>query len=304
MKSTGRRDFIKGSLAIAGLVCYQQMLPFNEFSELFSGKRIRVSGHLWQYASRFPPTHDCTPILETIFSDFRYAGIMGVELMDVLLKNADAEENFNKLSQTYGVAVTGTSFEAPMWQKGQHEKIVSDFKPVARKLKNIGGKNVGFSVGYKPEKKSTSELDAQAAVLQELLEICDGLGLQPNLHNHTYEVADNLYELEGTLTRVENLTLGPDVAHLFRAGIDPVDFIHRFGDRICYLHLRDHKADRTWTEAMGDGVIDFPGIAKALKEVGFSGDAAIELSFEGIPQRPLRENWKLSRDYVRRVFNW
>lgn len=302
--NTGRRAFLKSSLAITGLACYQHAFPFSGIADILSKKEVKVSGHLWQYASKFPPTYDCTPILDTIFSDFRYAGIRGVELMDVLLKHKDAQRNFERLREKYDVQVTGTSFEAPMWNREEHPRIQKDFELIAKTLKRIGGKNVGFSVGYKPEKKTPSELDAQGEILQELLGICSELSLEPNLHNHTYEVADDMYDLRGTLTRVKDLKLGPDVAHLYRAGVDPEDFIRQFGDRISYLHLRDHNADKTWTEAVGEGVIDFRGIANALKDVGFTGDAAIELSFEGIPVRPLRENWKISRDFVREVFCW
>ncbi len=70
------------------------------------------------------------------------------------------------------------------------------------------------------------------------------------------------------------------------------------------MHIRDQKADGKWTEAVGEGVIDFPAIAKALKEINFKGKAAIELAFDAPPVRTVREDWKLSREYVRKVFGW
>jgi sugar phosphate isomerase/epimerase len=44
-----------------------------------------------------------------------------------------------------------------------------------------------------------------------------------------------------------------------------------------YMHIRDQRADGKWTEAVGEGVINFPAIAKALKEINYKGKAAIEL---------------------------
>ncbi len=57
---------------------------------------------------------------------------------------------------------------------------------------------------------------------------------------------------------------------------------------------------------MGQGVTDFTAIAKALKKQNFKGNAAIELAFPGDykPVNPLKEDWKLSRKYVKKVFGW
>lgn len=263
-----------------------------------------MSGHIWQYASQFPPTYDAAPVLDQIFSDFKYAGIEGVELMDINLKMPNAVKNLRSLIKKYKLPVTGTSFEAAMWDRGQHAQIVLDAELVIRGLKEIGGRNFGISVGYKPGIKTESELDAQAEVLIKILKMCRKNGILPNLHNHTYEVANGMHDLKGTLERVPELKLGPDVAHLYRAGVDPVEFIKIYGDRMVYLHLRDHYRDGLWTEAIGDGDMDFQEISNTLEEVGFKGDVAIELSFEGIPERALRENWKRSRKKVGEVFGW
>ncbi len=73
-----------------------------------------------------------------------------------------------------------------------------------------------------------------------------------------------------------------------------------------YLHLRDRKADGVWSEALGEGVIDYQAVRTALAEVHFSGDAAIELAHPAGFKltRPLRESWKMSREYVRRVLGF
>jgi len=131
-------------------------------------------------------------------------------------------------------------------------------------------------------------------------------GVVLNLHNHTYEVENNEYDLKGTLARVPDAKLGPDLNWLVRAGENPVDFIRRYGRRIIFMHLRDQKADGTWSEAMGEGVTDFAAIGRELKEISFSGDAVIELAHEKGFQltRPLRESWKMSREYVRKTLGF
>ncbi len=54
---------------------------------------------------------------------------------------------------------------------------------------------------------------------------------------------------------------------------------------------------------MGEGDVDFKEIAGVLKEIGFEGDAIIELAFENgfVPTRPIRESLKMSRDYMKKT---
>ena len=70
------------------------------------------------------------------------------------------------------------------------------------------------------------ELDAQADLLTTTRHICDENGIVSNLHNHTYEVENDLHGLKGSLARIANYKLGTDINCLIRAGEDPVKFIN------------------------------------------------------------------------------
>jgi sugar phosphate isomerase/epimerase len=163
-----------------------------------------------------------------------------------------------------------------------------------------------MSVGDAKRRKTPAELDAQAEMVKKLIRICERNKVAFNLHNHIYEVADGEYDLKNTLQRVPAVNLGPDLDWLRGAGVDPIDFIRRNGPRIDYCHLRDRDAKNVWTEALGEGTTDFAAIRKALDSVGFQGDVAIELAFppDFKPQRPIREDLKISREYVRRTMGW
>ncbi len=115
---------------------------------------------------------------------------------------------------------------------------------------------------------------------------------------------NDLHDLKGTLKRIPGIKLGPDLNWLVRGGVDPAWFIKTYGHQMVYMHIRDQKEDGKWTEAVGEGVIDFPAIARALKEINYKGRAAVELAFDDPPVRPVREDWKLSREYVRKIFGW
>jgi sugar phosphate isomerase/epimerase len=191
-----------------------------------------------------------------------------------------------------------------MWDKTEHGKILEDVELVVDRLHQVGGKNFGITVGNARRIKTEDELDAQAEVLTKILKICDSKDVLPNLHNHTFEVENDLHDLKGTLSRVPDIKLGPDLNWLIRGEVEPVSFIKTHGNRIVYMHIRDQTNDGIWTEAVGEGVTDFRAIASALKEIDYRGEAAIELASHVQPQNPMRENWKKSREYVRDVFAW
>jgi len=50
------------------------------------------------------------------------------------------------------------------------------------------------------------------------------------------------HDLKGTIERIPFFKLGSDLDRLRGAGVDPLDFIHRYGS-IVFAHLRDRKAD-------------------------------------------------------------
>jgi sugar phosphate isomerase/epimerase len=64
--------------------------------------------------------------------------------------------------------------------------------------------------------------------------------------------------------------------------------------------------DGRWSESLAEGDMDYHAIAEALREVSFSGTVVIELAHESDFEitRPLRESWKLSREYVRDVLGY
>jgi len=294
-----RRSFIRSAAMLSGAMLSQPLL-----SAAAMGGQTVLSGHLWVYASRFPPHWDCTPILDEVFSDLSSAGLQGVELMESVLRREDAVPRLNALVSRYSLPVTGTSYYGDMWDAAQRQQILDDVELVVTRLAALNATHIGLTVGDAGRRKTDQELDTQAQVLAEVLDICKRYGIQPNMHNHTVELMDDGRDLKAMIRGVPELKLGPDINWLMRSGVDPVAFIYTYGDKITYLHLRDQNSAGQWTEAVGDGVTDFPAIANALREVGFTGDAAIELAFEGTPTVPVKASWVRSRRYVKKIFNW
>jgi len=302
LKRPARRQFLKSAAAMGAAV-----LAGAGRGLTAEGKshKVVVGGHGWVYAAPLPG-HDYTPLLEQIFSDFKYAGIEAFELMDAVLMHDDAVDRIGGLSQKYSLPILGTSFGGNMWDRTKHAAILEAAQTTVTRLAQLGGRTFGTSVGAAPAPKTPEQLDAQAEVLRKIIALCQARGIVLNLHNHTYEVENGMHDLEGTLARIPDVKLGPDLNWLVRGGVNPVDFIHRFGKRIVFMHIRDQKADGTWSEAVGEGNMDYAGIAKALHAIPFTGDAVIELAHEKNFQlaRPLRDDWKISRQFVRETLGY
>ncbi|CAN5622996.1 hypothetical protein BH23BAC1_BH23BAC1_04880 [soil metagenome] len=299
-----RRNFLKTSIAALGgaLTLTPSPLWAGLNQIIKTEKKIRVGGHPWVYAAPLPG-HDITPVLEQIFLDMRFAGLDGVELMHHPLRDKEAVERIDELSEHYDMPVIGTSYEAKMWDKDQHNAILEDSELILSNLKKVGGNTLGVSVGKANAQKTEKQLDDQAELLVKISKVAEKNGIVLNLHNHTYEVENGMHDLKGTLKRIPDVKLGPDLNWLLRGGVDPVEFINTYGKQIVFIHLRDQFKNGRWSEALGEGIMDFAAIGKALKKAGFTGDIIIELAHENdfLMTRSIRSSLKKSREHIRRT---
>ncbi len=285
----GRRAFILSGMAVAAM----------------AKARVNVGAHLWVYAAK-QRGYDPTPVLDQVFAEIGKAGLDGLELMHNVLLHDGAVERVKELSKRHRVPIIGSSWSADLWDGARHARALAEVQTVVERLQAVGGRTLGISVGDARRKKSEAEFDHQADALRRIMGLCADHDVVPNLHNHVYEVRDGEHDLNGTLARIPEIKLGPDLGWLYRAGVDPVDFIKRRGRSIVFAHLRNEKADGKWPEDLTEGVIDFSSISKALHAVDFRGDLMIELAHESSfqPTRTLGESFRLSREYVRRVMNY
>jgi sugar phosphate isomerase/epimerase len=305
---SSRRRFLGSTVALLATGAGADLLRAADAKSSAPAKVV-VGAHPWVYAAR-QPRHDITPVLPEIFADMQYAGLDGIELMHTALLPDDAVERLEALSQKHKLPIIGTSFGGAMWDRAQHATVLAEAEKIVPRLAKLGGRTLGTSVGAvkwgQKIRKTDAQLDAQADLLRQLTALCARHGVVLNLHNHTYEVENDLHDLKGTLARLPDARLGPDLNWLVRGGVDPVQFLRQYGDRIVFLHLRDQTKDGRWSEALGEGDMDYAAIAAALRAIQFRGPAVIELAHESDfqPTRPLRESLKMSRAFVRRVMGY
>jgi sugar phosphate isomerase/epimerase len=194
-----------------------------------------------------------------------------------------------------------------MWDKTQHTEILDDVENIMSNMSVVKARTFGTSVGHPSGKvKTEDELDAQAELLIKLIALGEENGVVLNLHNHTYEVEHNMLDLKGTLKRIRDIKLGPDLNWLLRANVDPISFLKEYQNNIVFIHLRDQFSNGKWSESLGEGDVDFNEIGDILESIDFSGDLVIELAHEGdfVPTRPIKESLKMSRESIRKSMGY
>ncbi len=131
-----------------------------------------------------------------------------------------------------------------------------------------------------------------------ILDVYGECGVKFALEVHPTEIAFDLYSAERALEAVdhrEEFGFNFDPSHLLWQGVDPVEFIRAFPDRIYHVHVKDAttrlngKAGilsshlnfgdprRGWDfRSPGRGSVNFEEIIRALNDVGYQGPLSIE----------------------------
>jgi sugar phosphate isomerase/epimerase len=137
-----------------------------------------------------------------------------------------------------------------------------------------------------------------------ILDVCRDCGVKFALEVHPGQMAFDLYSAEMTLDAFngrEELGFLFDPSHLHWQGIDPVEFLGRFPDRIYHVHIKDialtlngrtgilnsylpsQDPRRGWSfRSPGRGGIDWEGITRSLNEIGYHGPLSVDWRDDGM----------------------
>src|SRR4030042_3762456 len=69
-----------------------------------------------------------------------------------------------------------------------------------------------------------------------------------------------------------------DTVHAFVSGVNPLDFVTRFGKKITEAHLTDGVANDCYGHCtLGAGMVDCTAVLRKLEEIGFDGRIILEV---------------------------
>ena len=131
------------------------------------------------------------------------------------------------------------------------------------------------------------------------------LGVKFGLEVHPTEIAFDIASAERALQAIDNhpaFGFNYDPSHMGYQGVDYVEFIYRFSEKIIHVHIKDAAWSDTPTEAgifgghlnfgdrrrnwdfvsPGRGDIDFEQIIRALNRINYSGPLSVEWEDAGM----------------------
>ncbi len=167
-------------------------------------------------------------------------------------------------------------------------------------------------------------IDAGFRLLAErfhpILDVFAECGVKFALEVHPTEIAFDLYTAERAIEALggrEEFGFNFDPSHLLWQGIDPVEFIRRFPDRIYHVHMKDAIVTldgrtgilashlnfgdprRGWDfSSLGHGGVDFEEVIRALNQIGYKGPLSVEWEDSGMDRDHGAQE---SCDFVRRT---
>ena len=137
-----------------------------------------------------------------------------------------------------------------------------------------------------------------------ILDVCQEAAIKFAFEVHPGQIAFDLYSAEMALEALdgrEEFGFTFDPSHLHWQGVDPVEFIRRFGSRIFHVHVKDAvlalngrtgllgsylppgDPRRGWDfRSPGHGGLDWGPIVRALNEAGYEGPLAVDWKDSGM----------------------
>jgi sugar phosphate isomerase/epimerase len=192
---------------------------------------------------------------------------------------------------------------------GVNQRAIEEMKNTARAAQKFGVSVVNGFTGssiwhllYSFPPVPESMLEAGFALFAErfnpILDVFGECGVKFALEVHPTEIAFDIYTAERALKAVdyrEEFGFNFDPSHLHWQGVDPVEFIRAFPDRIYHVHVKDAittlngktgilashlnfgDPQRGWDfRSPGRGGVNFEEIIRALNHIGYDGPLSIE----------------------------
>ena len=234
--------------------------------------------------------------MEQAVTDIAASGYAGTEMFDGnLVLYADRPDDLRALLARAGLELvsvyTGGNFI--------YDEILAEelhrIRRAAELAATFGAQRLVVGGGAR-RASGTQNIDYErlAAALDRVTDIAEEHGLTASYHPHLTTIVESPDELARLLPRTR-IGFCPDTAHLAAGGGDPAELIRRYPDRIRHVHLKDLRSDPFGWLPLGQGVLDFADIMRALRDTGYDSWLIVELDdYDGDP----REAAQISKTYL------
>jgi len=192
---------------------------------------------------------------------------------------------------------------------GVNQRASDEMKDTARAAQKLGvdvvngftGSSIWHLIYDFPPTPSTM-IDAGFDLLAErwnpILDVFQECGIKFGLEVHPTEIAFDIYSAERAVEALdgrEEFGFNFDPSHLLWQGVDPVEFLRAFPDRIYHVHMKDASVTlngrtgiltshlvwgdprRGWDfRSVGRGGVRFEEIIRALNAIDYTGPLSVE----------------------------
>ena len=203
-----------------------------------------------------------------------FAGVQvscGRKLVDgkMPMDNPDVLERYRSLARQNGVVIDGTCVDRLHDNGLKSDPLAPKWVSDAIRLTNALQTKVLLVPFFGRWALTTrAEMDYVGDAVRELAPEAEKAGVLLGLED-TISAEDNVRIMERS--RSKNVLVYYDVGNSTQAGFDPVKEIRWLGkDRICQVHLKDNP------HLLGEGTINFDGVVRALKDIGYTDWANLE----------------------------
>jgi len=282
--SSGRRQFLR---TLAGLGIVQGTM---------GALRVGASDVLPNpigYATIAWPNKEFAHSLDTISR----LGFRGVQMLG-WVRNAYAGARTQGLKQKLAslkLKPVALSCSAVRLAPGRQGNETVKVRGYAEFFSHLGGSFLQVTDSGDPTKEySAEEIASLGARMNAVGKMAQDFGLTLGYHPHFGTIGETRQGLGRMLeaTDPRYVKLIADIAHLALGGSDPAEVIRTYGQRLCFLHLKDTREevaaaarqDRNRVKAMGPpfceiglGMVNYEAVVQALRAVQFSGWAIVEL---------------------------
>lgn len=198
---------------------------------------------------------------------------------------------------------------------GVNKRAIEELKQTARAAQKFGvgvvngftGSSIwhlNYSFPPVPQKMIDDGYKLLAERFNPILDVFGECGVKFALEVHPTEIAFDLYSAQKALEALdhrEEFGFNFDPSHLIWQGVDPVEFIRAFPDRIYHVHIKDAITKlngksgilgshinfgdprRGWDfRSPGRGAVNFEEIIRALNDIGYQGPLSVEWEDSGM----------------------
>jgi inosose dehydratase len=304
-----RREFLKTSALMSGSVLLAARATQGATAEAERKLHLACNQYPWTvFYGR--ENRDFGASLDSGLAEVAQSGVDGFE---PLVTSPQQIDQLAPLLKKHGLQMRSLYVNSTLHNPDEAAKSIEEVLTTAEKAKRLGTKIIVTNPNPVrwggPEDKTDAQLTFQAKALDRLGARLSQLGLLLAYHNHDAELRQAAREFHHMMlgTSPDHVTLCLDAHWIYRgAGNSAValfDIVRLYGRRISELHLRQ-SVDNVWTEALCDGDVDYPRLARDLLKIGVKPHLVIEQAPEqGTPKTiDAVESHRRSCAYARRVF--